>query len=392
MAGDVGKAKNLIFFYHKNHNDKFNGTSVYDKAMLNVLRAGCSITVVEPGLGEVKARGNNKSGTHYFINLVKQVYIRQIKWLINILGGNHLTSPENTILLVEDIYSAPVPLLVSKLKGYKLVFRVADFGLTYSKTLFDRHPFDSFVYSVFRRIMERLMVTNSSLIICPSKSVASSLINNHPFALNKVVFLPYVRTKSSVSTSDQDVGNAIKDHENKILLLFMGDFRYPPNCTAGNYVVNELIPKLNGHSGDYEILIAGQNSQRFYSDSPNVKVLGAVEDIDALLSKVHIGLAPMRTVGGLSMKVVDYLVHGLRVVATPEAANGIELNPQMKVTSLEDFDKIVEQEINGAMDKQHVDHWVSPEVERTFMSQEWEKNLLTRVTDLFSNEDNSATT
>lgn len=379
MAGEVKKLRNLIFFYHKNHNDKFNGTSVYDKAMLNVLRKNYNITTVEPDLDEVGNFTSDRNSTHYFVHLVKSVYLRQILWLLNILRGNHLTPPNNTILLVEDIYSAPVPLLVSKLKGYKLIFRVADFGRSYSKSLFENHIFDSLIYSLFRRFMERLMIHNSSLIICPSENIEAAIIDEYSNSRNKVVLLPYVRTDLSKIHEKQESGNVPESIGNKIVLLFMGDFRYPPNNSAGNYVVNELIPKLNGHSGDYEVLIAGKNSHLFYCDSPNVKILGAVDNIEELFSKVHIGLAPMRTVGGLSMKVVDYLIHGLRVVATPEAAFGIGSNSQMTIAELSDFAKAVEGEVIHALNNGHDFHKLSVKVKETYMSDKWEINLLKRI-------------
>lgn len=384
MVEEEKKPRNVIFFYHKNHNDKFNGTSVYDKAMLLALDREYNITAVEPMLSPV-ASGNVKyKNGHYFVNLVKQVYSRQFRWLINIFRGRHLTPPENTVLLVEDIYSAPIPLLVSKLKGYRLLFRAADFGDNYSKSLFEEHRLDRIIYSVFRRMMERFMVLNSSLIICPSKSVESAVLNRYGMARNKVAFLPYVKTVDPQRNDITNIETKLINAGNKVILLFMGDFRYPPNYYAGNYVVNELVPKLNGHSGDYEVLIAGQNSQTIYSDSPNVKVLGPVDDIEDLISTAHIGLAPMRTVGGLSMKVVDYLTHGLRVVATPEAANGIEANGQMKLSELSDFHIAVENEIVRALNNGCESHKVSDMVAQVYMTDKWKKNLVKRINGILS--------
>lgn len=382
MADNGMKTRNLIFFYHKNHNDRFNGTSVYDKAMLKALDKDFNITAVEPDLTELKADSTVRKNTHYFVNMVKQVYFRQIQWLINIFRGKHLTPPENTILLVEDIYCAPIPLLVSKLKGYRLIFRVADFGKAYSSTLFENNPFDSFVYSIFRRIMEKFMVMSSSLIICPSRSVESAVVRRYPSSGNRVVFLPYVRTDlfKNHKTQESEVAPITKDR--KVVLLFMGDFRYPPNHSAGNYLVNDLVPKLKRHSGEYEVHIAGQNSKMYYTDTADVKVLGTVGDIEDLFSTAQIGLAPMRTIGGLSMKIVDYLTHGLRVVATPEAANGVEANGQMKLVDFPDFHKVVEEEIVNALDDKYAFHEVSDPVSRVYMTSKWQKNLLNRLNEI----------
>lgn len=387
MVDEARIHRNLIFFYHKNHNDHFNGTSIYDKAMLDALKDSYQIIAVEPELEENQKSNTKHSNSHYFINLVKQVYFRQIRWLINIFRGKHLTPPENTILLVEDIYCAPIPLLVSKLKGYELIFRAADFGDTYSKSLFDGHPFDRFAYSLFRRLAEGLIIKSASLIICPSRNVESAVISRFPDVSDKVIFLPYVRRKSSAGNEEIVPRDNYSPSKNKVILLFMGDFRYPPNCYAGNYVVNELIPKLNGHSGDYEVLIAGRNSNLLYSNAPNVRVLGAVEDIEGVLSVAHIGLAPMRTVGGLSMKVVDYLTHGLRVVATPEAVNGIEANGQIELAEISHFHIAVENEISHALNNGHSSHRVSEEVASVYLSNKWVDELLRRIDKILKNGD-----
>lgn len=382
MVNEDKKQRNIIFFYHKNHNDQFNGTSVYDKAMLDALENEYNITAVEPVLSPAAFGDVKYKNAHYFVNLVKQVYFRQLRWLINIFRGRHLTPPENTVLLVEDIYSAPIPLLVSKLKGYKLLFRAADFGESYSRTLFEEHTLDRVIYSAFRKIMEKLLVQNSSLIICPSKSVESAVMNRYEINRDKVAFLPYVRTGDLRRNYVHNREARLPDSGSKVVLLFMGDFRYPPNYYAGNYVVNELVPKLNSQVGNYEILIAGQNSQSIYVDSPHVKVLGPVEDIENLIFSAHIGLAPMRTIGGLSMKIVDYLTHGLRVVATPEAANGIEANGQMKLSKLSDFHIAVENEIVHALNNGHELHKVSDLVAKVYMTDKWKKNLVEKINNI----------
>lgn len=388
MAMEEKRRRNLIFFYHKSHNDRFNGTSVYDKAMLDALKKDYKVITVEPVLLDAPTKREHKN-THYFVSLVRRVYLRQLRWLMNILRGRHLTPPDNTIFLVEDIYCAPIPLIVSKLKGYKIVFRAADFGSAYSRSLFENNPLDRFLYSVFRNLMERVMVRSSSLVICPSRSVELSLTSRFPDAVNKTALLPYVRTRISSNKHNKSMNEGLTLDEKKVVLLFMGDFRYPPNYYAGRYVIDELVPNLNGRSGDYVVLIVGSNSQQLLSSkAQNIKILGAVSDIDQILSKTDIGLAPMKTIGGLSMKVVDYLTHGLTVVATPEAASGIEAGDQMRLAPLSEFHTAVEKEISRVMSNGHELQKISDEVAKMFMTDKWEKKLVKQMQDIKLGKDN----
>lgn len=377
--------KNIIFFYHKNHSDKYNGTSVYDKALLDLLSRNYNITAVEPTLPDPRNSKNKNSNAHYFVHLLKNVYSNQIRWLLSILRGKHLTSPQDTILLVEDVYSAPIPILVSKLKGYKMIFRAADFGAEYSKTLFEKHKIDSVIYSIFRSLLERLIIKNSSVIICPSSNVKNAIIRKFPESKCKLELFPYIRNSIDRNRGDNksETTNP-RDILGKVVLLFLGDFRYPPNQDAGIFLIKDVVPKLDDRLGKrYVMLIAGANSDRLSDwSSPNVKVLGPVEDLDVLMSGVHIGLAPMKTVGGLSMKVVDYLTHGLRVVATPEAASGIEYNDQMKLARLKDFAETVETEIIHAINNGQDFHKISDEVQENYMSEKWKANLLRKMGDI----------
>lgn len=380
MPEDMKKSRNIIFFYHKNHKDRFNGTSVYDEAMLKFLEERYHITVVEPANNSFRDGFESLTSSHYFVGLVKEVYFRQIRWLVNIFRGRHLTPSQNTILLVEDIYSAPIPLLVSKLKGYKLLYRAADFGKGYSHTLFDKRHLYKFIYSTFRRLMEYYLVKNSEIVICPSKSMISAIRKRFKMSNEKFVFLPFSRKPTgNMNQTENKTGSTLGTIE-KVVLLFLGDFRYPPNYNAGNYVINEMVPKLNGLSNNYVVLIAGPNSQRlFKSTSAKVKILGTVDDTENLFSISNIGLAPMKTAGGLSMKIVDYLIHGLKVIATPEAANGIEADGQMRIADFSDFHKVVGEEIVDILKEGYDRRTVSESVASVYMTDKWERNLIERI-------------
>ena len=380
------KEKNVIIFYHKNHQNQFNGTSVYLKFLIEILSLNYKVSIIEPYSVDSSSDLLNGVNPHYFIKLLKDVYFRQIKWLWEIKSKNKNIPPENTILLVEDIYSAPIPLLLSKIKSYKLVYRAADFGKKYSKSLFSRNRFDTLIYSILRKVLESFLVNISSLIICPSFSIKQEILSRYSDLSNKIIELPYfIKVPDHFKIPDGNL-NPAEPKEKIVNLLFLGDCSYPPNLSAARYIVEEMIPSLNDIKEMFIVTIAGPKTDRlFHSNDPIVRVMGEVSDKEEIMNNSDIGLAPIQTFGGLSMKIVDYLIHGLNVIATPEASFGIIPNEQIIISSFSNFTNVVRNEIIRLVKGNLRSHNVSKEVMDTYMTDKWSSNLLDRFSKIGKN-------
>lgn len=379
----------LVFFYHKNHNDPFNGTSVYLNYLLRKISEKFEITYVEPDLIIPKKNRLNGVTGHYFLGLLKDVYLEQFRWLVKVLKRGSRNSDMNTLLLVEDIYSAPIPLFISRVRRFRLIYRAADFGTEYSKSLFGKHKLDTFIYSVIRKIIEKILIKTSSLIICPSRSVRNNIVKKYPAAGLKVFEFPYFANNSiqtNVDANDIDIPDS---KGKKVNMLFLGDCRYPPNYYAAKYILTQLLPSLEDLKDKFAITIAGPNSDMLRSiNNSNVSILGEVEDKESIMRNSHIGLAPLLTPGGLSMKIIDYLVHGLYVIATPEAALGIVPNKQMNVVNFKDFSNAIRSAIINELKNSHQDHIISKEVRETYMTDNLSNNLLESIDKLFKGINN----
>lgn len=374
------KKKNVILFYHKNHQNKFNGTSVYLKFLIDILSSNFNVSVIEPYVNDNGSALLNGVNPHYFIKLLKDVYLRQIRWLLEIRSKKKLMPPENTIFLVEDIYSAPIPLLLSKIKGYKLVYRAADFGKKYSKSLFGHNHFDALIYSLLRKMLEYFLVKTSSLIICPSFSIKQEIVSRYSDVNDKIIELPYF------ARLQDHFKNPAEPNKKTVNLLFLGDCSYPPNFTAVKYILEEMIPSLKDLKEMFTVTIAGPKTDKlFHSNNPFVMVLGEVTDKEEIMGNSDIGLAPVQTFGGLSMKIVDYLIHGLNVIATPEASVGIIPNKQIIVSTFSNFTNVVRNEIIRLAKENLRCHNVCKEVMDTYMTDKWSPILLDRIYNIGKN-------
>jgi Glycosyl transferases group 1 len=113
----------------------------------------------------------------------------------------------------------------------------------------------------------------------------------------------------------------VNSHDSK--LVFVGDGSYGPNVAALKFL-EEVLNYLND---DTKVHLYGKNLS---SSSPSFICHGYVPN-DELYESSDIHLAPISSGGGLKLKVAVPLWNGLRVVATPEAANGFNIGPNLRV-------------------------------------------------------------
>jgi GT2 family glycosyltransferase/glycosyltransferase involved in cell wall biosynthesis len=110
-------------------------------------------------------------------------------------------------------------------------------------------------------------------------------------------------------------------------LLFVGGFQHPPNVDAVTWFVQEVWPLVHAQAPDMKVRIVGSkmpDSLRSLA-GPGIEIVGFVQDIDPLLAQSRISIAPLRYGAGVKGKVNQAMSHGLPVVATPAAVEGMDL-------------------------------------------------------------------
>ncbi len=108
-------------------------------------------------------------------------------------------------------------------------------------------------------------------------------------------------------------------------LLFTGTLTYPPNAEGALWLGREVLPRLGP---DVRVRIVGReppDAVRRLADDPRVTVTGWVDDLGPELARAAVVVAPLRSGGGTKLKVVEALGAGRPVVATPVAAEGIDV-------------------------------------------------------------------
>ncbi|MGY6588809.1 MAG: glycosyltransferase [Wenzhouxiangella sp.] len=110
-------------------------------------------------------------------------------------------------------------------------------------------------------------------------------------------------------------------------LMFVGGFQHVPNVDAALWLVESIFPLIRAELPDVELHLIGSRMPReiLAIKQPGVRVEGFVADLDPFLAGCRISLAPLRYGAGVKGKVNQAMSHGLPVVATPCAAEGMFL-------------------------------------------------------------------
>lgn len=111
-------------------------------------------------------------------------------------------------------------------------------------------------------------------------------------------------------------------------LLFVGGFRHPPNVDAVQWFVREVFPRLRAARPSLQFHCIGGDvpvDVQALSQADGVRIHGHVPDLQPWLDGCRVSVAPLRYGAGVKGKVNQAMAHGLPVVATTPAVEGMHL-------------------------------------------------------------------
>ena len=116
-------------------------------------------------------------------------------------------------------------------------------------------------------------------------------------------------------------------------LMFVGGFQHVPNVDAALWLVEDIFPLIREEIPDIQLHLIGSRmpAEVLGIDRPGVRVHGFVRDLEPFLHGCRVSVAPLRYGAGVKGKVNQAMSHGLPVVATTCAAEGMFLEPEHDV-------------------------------------------------------------
>jgi len=119
-----------------------------------------------------------------------------------------------------------------------------------------------------------------------------------------------------------DAGGVAEDPDS---LVFVGGFRHPPNVDAAVWLVDEVFPLVRAQVPAARLTIVGADPPAVVRGRAGgaVTVTGRVTSIQPYLESAAVVVAPVRSGGGMRLKVLQAMALGCPVVTTSRGAAGV---------------------------------------------------------------------
>jgi glycosyltransferase involved in cell wall biosynthesis len=135
------------------------------------------------------------------------------------------------------------------------------------------------------------------------------------------------RSRVELVSNIHDVAGRSAPFESRSGLLFVGGFGHPPNEDAVRWFSTHVLPKVRERDPSIIFHVVGDidDTTRRAIERQGMAVHGRVEDLKPMLAGTRISVAPLRFGAGVKGKVNQAMSHGLPVVLTTLAAEGMYL-------------------------------------------------------------------
>ena len=133
----------------------------------------------------------------------------------------------------------------------------------------------------------------------------------------KAVWLPHPVVNAPASRT---IRKASIPLDTGLVYGLIANFDYPPNRDAYERLIRQWLPVLLPSAR--QIVVAGFGSERLPRVA-NVDIAGPVDKVAGFYDRIDVALAPVERGGGMKVKVVEAMMHGVPVIATEHAKDGL---------------------------------------------------------------------
>lgn len=131
-------------------------------------------------------------------------------------------------------------------------------------------------------------------------------------------------------------------YEQREGILFVGNFRHPPNVQAFKFMFHEILPLIPAEILEqHPLYIVGTDLNRYLqeyleTDIPNVHMVGWVPSVFPYFDKSLISIVPLLSGAGMKSKVLQSLMKGTPLVSTSIGTEGMGLVSEEHVLVADD--------------------------------------------------------
>jgi polysaccharide biosynthesis protein PslH len=181
-----------------------------------------------------------------------------------------------------------------------------------------------------RRYEERLPDRFSAVVIARDEDHAR--VGSRP---NRTYVVPNGVSTVSVTSDAPEVGN----------VLFVGSFGWEPNADAVEWFASEILPALRLARPSVRFVAVGRAGASGWSArmrALGVELYESVPSVEPFYARASIVVAPLRAGSGTKLKVLEAMMAGRPLVATPIAMEGIAARHEDGVLVAESADAFMQ--------------------------------------------------
>ena len=361
------KERTFLFIFHKPL-DQVDGQTRYIKELLDVISSTYTITIPSE-LFYSNSKWKNRS----WILRTTLINLYLIKW---IFANRRSLKRKFDYCIVEDRYTLLPAFLIIVIGKVKLISRLSDWGKRYIDSLDLNGTIPKYLVNVLDHIYAGFVLRYSFAVIVPSDYTYNLV--RYKFS-GIILNFPFPCTPNILKETDKSNKTEINDHEHDIYCVLVANFNYRPNEDSAYFIVKELAQKIKKRDGRIKFLLVGMGSKEKFSefDCENVLALGIQDNLDEFYKQCHIGINPSQTVGGTSIKNIEYLTNGLLVVSTGEAAAGVIKSSHLFIEKREGFLELILDLANKIRSGKNItDEKETERIKKYYSKKEIKKNTL----------------
>lgn len=152
------------------------------------------------------------------------------------------------------------------------------------------------------------------------------------------------RARVELLSNIHEVHGCHHPHAGRRDLVFIGGYGHPPNSDAIRWIADEILPKLREALPDIRVHVLGDmpDTARHELAMPGLEFHGRVAELASWLDRCLATLAPLRFGAGVKGKINMSMSHGVPVIATTIAVEGMQLADGVDVLVADDATAIVD--------------------------------------------------
>lgn len=323
--------KGLLLIFHKPLN-QVDGQTKYVRELVGILSTQYKVVIPSEEFYKKYAMNNRN---WLLRTLLVNTYL--IFWAIT--RRKYILSNVR-LCIMEDRYSMIPTLFILKLAKLKLVSRISDWGNGYVETLNLKGKIPAFLIKILDLFYRNFVLWNSDAAIVPSEYLYLLLDKNFK---KPILNFPFICKEDEKKTDDGIIDIVLRDSKHDICCVLIGNFNYAPNEESAMYLIKNVAPEIKKKDDRIKFIIVGAGSDVKFSryNSDNIISAGIVDDLSEIYRQCQIGINLSITRGGTSIKNIEYLVNGLIVVSTEEAAIGVIKSSNLFISDRKDFKEMI---------------------------------------------------